>query len=117
MLKNIGESVAHNQPLNFNQHHTYHNLNQQLNRVSNKQLTKTYSFHITQILKVKQYSKHPNHFRIIVQRQQADGENGSNSKDPLKKFYLVSESEAECSEIINKLNWVLQAYKLSSGAI
>ncbi|KAI5967547.1 AVO1 [Candida margitis] len=117
MLKNIGESVSHNQPLNFNQHHTYHNLNQQLNRVSNKQSTKTYSFHITQIMKVKQYSKHPDHFRIIVKRQQADEENGSNSKDPMKKFYLVSKSEAECSEIISKLKWVLQAYKLSSGVL
>lgn len=114
IMLNMGESVAHNQPLNFNQHH--HNLNQQLNRVSNKQLSKTYSFHITQIMKVKQYSKHPNHFRIIVQRQQ-DGESEANSKDPMKKFYLVSESEAECSEIISKLKWVLQAYKLSSGVI
>lgn len=117
MLKNMGESMSQNQLTNFNQHHTYHNLNQQLNRVANKQLMKTYSFHITQIMKVKQYSKHPTHFRIIVQRQQADGENGSNSKDPMKKFYLVSVSESECSEIISKLRWVLQAYKLSSGVI
>ncbi|KAI5964024.1 AVO1 [Candida theae] len=117
MLKNIGESIAHNQQLNFNQHHTYHNLNQQLNRVANKQSTKTYSFHITQIMKVKQYSKQPNHFRIIVQRQQSDEGTGSSSKELVKKFYLVAESEAECSEIINNLKWVLQAYKLSSGVI
>ncbi|KAI5961401.1 AVO1 [Candida pseudojiufengensis] len=102
----------------FNQHH--HNLNHHINKTAN---TKTYSFHITQILKSKQYSKTPNHFRIIVQKQQSDqihndDNKNSNSKDSqLKKFYLVAESEIECSEIINKLQWVLQVYKVSSGAI
>ncbi|KAI5954644.1 AVO1 [Candida jiufengensis] len=120
LSKNIGNdsSIAAHQS-----HFQHHNLNHHINKTAN---TKTYSFHITQILKSKQYSKTPNHFRIIVQKQQSDQINNdvNNNNEQLKlkdlqlkKFYLVAESEAECSEIINKLQWVLQVYKLSSGAI
>ena len=64
--------------ININGHnHTHHHnyLNHQFNRAHNKTLTKTYSFHITQILKLKKYVKNPNYFRIIIQSQQLMTEN------------------------------------------
>ena len=49
-----GESSVTN---NLGGHHHHNYLNHQFNKNHNKQLSKTYSFHITQILKLKQYIK------------------------------------------------------------
>ena len=111
-------------------HHNY--LNHQFNKSHNKQLSKTYSFHITQILKLKQYVKNPSYFRIIIRSQQSmddedvnegvaantnsTNKNNNNNKEvPMKKFYLIAANESECLEIISKLKWVLQVYNFSSG--
>ncbi|EDK45435.1 hypothetical protein LELG_03614 [Lodderomyces elongisporus NRRL YB-4239] len=101
------------------QHHNFnhHNLNHQYIRSARKQLLKTYSFHITQVLRLKQYSKSPDHFRILVQKQQFDNGTAILSKEMMKKFYLIAQSESECCEIISKLKWVLQVYKLSTSEI
>ncbi|CAX45518.1 conserved hypothetical protein [Candida dubliniensis CD36] len=110
--------------ININGHnHTHHHnyLNHQFNRAHNKTSTKTYSFHITQILKLKKYVKNPNYFRIIIQSQQSLAENNevlnSTKEVPTKKFYLIAINEQECSEIISKLKWVLQVYNFSSGGL
>ncbi|KAF6069418.1 hypothetical protein FOB64_003068 [Candida albicans] len=110
--------------ININGHnHTHHHnyLNHQFNRAHNKTSTKTYSFHITQILKLKKYVKNPNYFRIIIQSQQSMTENNevlnSTKEVPTKKFYLIAINEQECSEIISKLKWVLQVYNFSSGGL
>lgn len=110
--------------ININGHnHTHHHnyLNHQFNRAHNKTLTKTYSFHITQILKLKKYVKNPNYFRIIIQSQQLMTENNevlnSTKEVPTKKFYLIAINEQECLEIISKLKWVLQVYNFSSGGL
>lgn len=124
-----GESSVTN---NLGGHHHHNYLNHQFNKNHNKQLSKTYSFHITQILKLKQYIKNPSYFRIIIQSQQSMDEdtvnggvttngnttniNNTNSKEiPMKKFYLIAANESECLEIISKLKWVLQVYNFSSG--
>ncbi|KAL6451031.1 REX4 RNA exonuclease 4 [Candida maltosa Xu316] len=113
-LRAPGESSVTNVNGHHNHHHNY--LNHQFNKNHNKQSSKTYSFHITQIFKLKQYVKNPNYFRIIIQSQQVIGDddnannnNNTNGKEiPMKKFYLIAANESECSEIINKLKWVLQ---------
>ncbi|RLV94761.1 hypothetical protein JA1_001618 [Spathaspora sp. JA1] len=84
------------------QHHHYNYLTHHGSKASSK----TYSFHITQISKTKQYAKPANYFRLIVNQQGKDG-------SP-KKFYLVARTEIECHEILDKLKWVLQVYNLSN---
>ncbi|RCK64025.1 hypothetical protein Cantr_10642 [Candida viswanathii] len=116
---------------NLGGHHHHNYLNHQFNKNHNKQLSKTYSFHITQILKLKQYVKNPSYFRIIIKSQQSMDDNtvsgtvttngnttNTNNKEiPMKKFYLIAANESECLEIISKLKWVLQVYSFSSGGL
>ena len=88
-----------------------------------KQLSsKTYSFHVTQIAKLKRYTKPLNYFRIVVESlpmgDNAGGGGGSGGKDAsMKKFHLVAMSDDECKEIMEKLKWVLQVYNFSSVGI
>lgn len=80
-------------------------------------MMKTSSFHITQIIRLKQYksSKNPNHFKIVIQKN-GDTNNSGNGKDATieKKYDLEAVSTTECQEIIDKLKWVLQVYSMSS---
>ncbi|CAI5757201.1 unnamed protein product [Candida verbasci] len=117
-LRNTGQIESMTESNLIGGHHKNHHLNHQFNKAHNKHSTKTYSFHITQILKLKQYTKTPNYFRIIIQKQQDSNIiNNSNTKDiskeMVKKFYLLALNEVECSEIIEKLKWVLHVYNFS----
>lgn len=68
-------------------------------------MLKTSSFHITQIVKLKQYkgSKNPNHFKIVIEKVEKD----STIK---KKYDLEAVNEQECEDIINKIRWVINIY-------
>lgn len=93
-------------------HHHHHLYN--YNNYYKELMMKTSSFHITQITKLKQYknSKNPNHFKIVIRKLAADT---TNSKEPIKKKYdLEAVNTTECEEIIEKLKWVLQIYKISA---
>lgn len=99
---------------NSNHHHHYlHHYN--YSKYYNDTIMKTSSFHITQIVKIKQYkqSKNPNHFKIVIQKASDTGGKETTIK---KKYDLEAESVAECEEIIEKITWALQVYKLSSLA-
>lgn len=71
----------------------------------NSSMLKTSSFHITQIVKLKQYkgSKNPNHFKIVIEKVEKD----STIK---KKYDLEAVNEQECEDIINKIRWVINIY-------
>jgi hypothetical protein len=85
--------------------HHHHHL--RFNNYYKTLLTKTNQFHITQIVKVKQYKKHPAHFRIVVSKQ-----SDSNTQIQ-KKYYLDAESSEKCHDIIEKLHWTEKLYNLS----
>lgn len=98
---------------NANSHHHHHYLHHyNYSKYYNDSMMKTSSFHITQIIKLKQYkqSKNPNHFKIVIRK---DGDTG---KEPVKKKYdLEAESVEQCEEIIEKIKWALQVYNMSNG--
>lgn len=97
---------------NSNHHHHYlHHYN--YSKYYNDTIMKTSSFHITQIIKIKQYkqSKNPNHFKIVIQKASYTGGKETTIK---KKYDLEAESVAECEEIIEKITWALHVYNLSN---
>lgn len=57
--------------------------------------SKTYSFNISQILKIKQSEKAPSHFKIVVNKNTSDG--------MVKKYYLEAQSKEDCSEIVGTI--------------
>lgn len=79
-------------------------------------MMKTSSFHITQVIKMKQYknSKNPNHFKIVIQKQLDASTTNTKDATIKKKYDLEAESVEQCQEIIDKLRWVLQVYNMSS---
>lgn len=102
------------------QHHNHHHHHLYYYNYTNyykELMMKTSSFHITQIIRLKQYksSKNPNHFKIVIQKN-GDTNNSGNGKDATieKKYDLEAVSTTECQEIIDKLKWVLQVYSMSS---
>ncbi|KAK6455473.1 uncharacterized protein RJT20DRAFT_119242 [Scheffersomyces xylosifermentans] len=96
-------------------HHHHHLYYYNYNNYYKESMMKTSSFHITQIVKLKQYknSKNPNHFKIVIQKQL---DSTANSKEAVvkKKYDLEAATVEESQEIIDKLKWVLQVYNLSS---
>ncbi|ODV78246.1 uncharacterized protein CANTADRAFT_90615 [Suhomyces tanzawaensis NRRL Y-17324] len=110
--KNPGENPFINQSegnSNNHSHHHHHIHYYNYNNYYKELMMKTSSFHITQIVKMKQYknSKNPNHFKIVIQK------NLDNAKEPIKKKYdLEAVSVADCEEIIEKLKWVIQVYSM-----
>ncbi|KAG7660705.1 AVO1 [[Candida] subhashii] len=88
---------------------------------SKQSSSKTYSFHVTQIAKLKRYTKPSNYFRIVVASSpmgdNAGGGGGGGKDASMKKFHLVAMSDDECKEIMEKLKWVLQVYNFSSVGI
>lgn len=96
-----------------NHHHHHHLYYYNYNNYYKELMLKTSSFHITQISKVKQYKndRHSTHFKIVVSKPIEGG------KETLvkKKYELEASSSKECQEIIDKLKWVMQVYKLSTA--
>lgn len=93
-------------------HHYLHHYN--YSKYYNDTMLKTSSFHISRITKLKQYkdSKTPTHFKIVIEKETEQGGKESVIK---KKYDLEAETVAQCEEIIEKINWALQAYKLSNA--
>lgn len=95
-----------------NHHHHYlHHYN--YSKYYNDSMMKTSSFHITQIIKLKQYkqSKNPNHFKIVIKKE---NEQGAKESAVRKKYDLEAENVAQCEEIIEKIKWALQVYNASN---
>lgn len=86
-------------------HHHFHHYN--YSSYYNNLMMKTTSFHITQIVKLKQYkmSKNPNHFKIVTKKFVENG------KVPNKRYDLEAIDVEECDQIIQKIKWVQQVYK------
>lgn len=104
-LNNPSQTNAH---LHHLHHYNYSNYYTSL-------MMKTSSFHVTQIIKLKRYvnSKNPNHFKIVINKQ-LDNPNPNTKDSKIKKKYdLEAVNSSECEEIIQKINWVLQVYKMS----
>lgn len=57
--------------------------------------SKTYSFNISQILKIKQSIKVPTHFKIVVNKNTNDG--------MVKKYYLEAKTKSDCSDIVSTI--------------
>lgn len=76
-------------------------------------MMKTSSFHITQLVKLKQYkgSKNPNHFKIVIEKP------GKDSTPIKKKYDLEAVSESECEAIIDKIRWVSKLYNAEMANI
>jgi hypothetical protein len=93
-------SHPHNQT-----HHHFHHYN--YTNYYNNLMMKTTSFHVTQIVKLKQYknSKNPTHFKIVTKKL------AENGKQPNKKYDLEAVSVEECDQIVEKIKWVQQVYK------
>ncbi|KAK6463985.1 hypothetical protein DFJ63DRAFT_333579 [Scheffersomyces coipomensis] len=103
--------------INQNHHHHHHYYN--YNNYYKQSMQKTSSFHITQIVKLKQYkdSKNPNHFKIVIQKSVDTSSTTATNKDSAavkKKYDLEAKNIQECQEIIDKLRWVLQVYNASN---
>ncbi|CCE79453.1 Piso0_001517 [Millerozyma farinosa CBS 7064] len=104
-LNNSSQTNAH---LHHLHHYNYSNY-------YTSSMMKTSSFHVTQIIKLKRYvnSKNPNHFKIVINKQ-LDNPNPNTKDSKIKKKYdLEAVNSSECEEIIHKINWVLQVYKMS----
>lgn len=106
-------SSSNNNSSSNHHHHYLHHYN--YSKYYNDTIMKTSSFHIAQIVKIKQYkqSKNPNHFKIVIEKASFTGGKETTIK---KKYDLEAESVAECEEIIEKITWALQVYNLSSQA-
>ncbi|CAH6719452.1 hypothetical protein CLIB1444_02S08878 [[Candida] jaroonii] len=87
-------------------HHHRHLYQYNYSNYYNSSMMKTSSFHISQIVKLKQYknSKNPNHFKIVIQKP------GKDSTNIKKKYDLEAVDETECQEIFDKIKWVLNLY-------
>lgn len=92
-------------------HHHLHHYN--YSNYYNGSMMKTSSFHITQVVKLKQYknSKNPNHFKIVIEKP------GKDSTAIKKKYDLEAVSEAECEAIIDKIKWVSKLYNAEMANI
>jgi hypothetical protein len=98
----------------FDGHFSHHHRHHFNNLYKLEQLLKTISFHITQVVKVKQYknSKNPKLFRIVINKQ--PNSTTAQAKDEVKKkYYLEAETVEQCEDIVEKLSWTSQVYKLS----
>lgn len=91
---------------NVHHHHHLHHYN--YSKFYNDTMMKTSSFHISQIVKLKQYtqSKNPNHFKIVINKPVEE------SKEPYvkKKYDLEAANVAQCEEIVEKIEWTMQVY-------
>lgn len=99
---------------NANSHHHHHYLHHyNYSKYYNDTMMKTSSFHITQIIKLKQYkqSKNPNHFKIVIKKEYDQGGKETVVK---KKYDLEAQDVAQCEEIIEKIKWALQVYNMSN---
>lgn len=67
---------------------------------------KTTSFNISQVRRVKQSSKVPRYFKVVVDKHN-DG--------VLKKYYLEAENEKECKVIVKCIQGLLNSYRKSHG--
>lgn len=92
---------------NLSHHHYLHHYN--YSKFYKETMMKTSSFHITQIVKLKQYtqSKNPNHFKIVIQKPASETNKDSAVK---KKYDLEAENATQCQEIVEKIRWTLQVY-------
>lgn len=92
-------------------HHHLHHYN--YSNYYNGSMMKTSSFHITQLVKLKQYkgSKNPNHFKIVIEKP------GKDSTPIKKKYDLEAVSESECEAIIDKIRWVSKLYNAEMANI
>lgn len=92
---------------NLSHHHYLHHYN--YSKFYKETMMKTSSFHITQIVKLKQYaqSKNPTHFKIVIEKATTEG-----GKDTIvkKKYDLEAETITQCEEIVEKIRWTLQVY-------
>lgn len=93
-------------------HHHRHLHHYNYSNYYNSSMLKTSSFHITQIVKLKQYkgSKNPNHFKIVIEKP---GKESSIKK----KYDLEAVSEKECEEIVSKIRWVIDMYHIEMSHI
>ena len=64
---------------------------------------KTKSLHISQVVLVKKSSRVPEQFKIFVRR----------SNDDIKRYYFEAVSPEECTEIVTRLQNLLNAYKMN----
>lgn len=97
-----------------NSHHHHHYLHHyNYSKYYNSTMMKTSSFHIAQIIKLKQYkqSKNPNHFKIVIRKEYDQGGKETVVK---KKYDLEAEDVSQCEEIIEKIKWALQVYHMSN---
>lgn len=105
---------SHSHGGHSSQHHHHHRHLHHYNYSNyyNSSMMKTSSFHITQIVKLKQYtdSKNPNHFKIVISKP---GNTHSKETTIKKKYDLEAANEIQCTEIIKKINWVIQVYNTS----
>lgn len=94
-----------------NYHHYLHHYN--YSKYYNDTMMKTSSFHITQIIKLKQYkqTKNPNHFKIVIKKET---EQGGKETVVKKKYDLEAENVSQCEEIIEKIKWALQVYNMNN---
>lgn len=95
---------------NLGHHHHHHLHHYNYSKFYNDTMMKTSSFHISQIVKLKQYkqSKNPNHFKIVINKH-TDNES---TKEPYvkKKYDLEAASMDQCEEIVEKIKWTMQVY-------
>lgn len=97
-----------------NSHHHHHYLHHyNYSKYYSDTMMKTSSFHITQIIKLKQYkqSKNPNHFKIVIRKEYDQGGKETVVK---KKYDLEAQDVVQCEEIIEKIKWALQVYNMSN---
>lgn len=95
--------------LHSSSHHHRHLHHYNYANYYNSSMMKTSSFHITQIVKLKQYknTKNPNHFKIVVKKQ------GKDNTTIKKKYDLEAVDAVECQDIVDKIKWVMATYTLS----
>ncbi|TID13267.1 hypothetical protein CANINC_004953 [Pichia inconspicua] len=64
--------------------------------------SKSYNFHISQVLKVSMNAKVPTYFKIVIKK---------NSEGVVKKYYLEAVNERECREIVGRIRKLAKSYK------
>ena len=99
--------------LHQHHHHHHHHLHHyNYANYYNSLLMKTSSFHITQIIKLKQYriSKNPSHFKIVINKA-SDVSTNTKESNVRKKYDLEAVNAQECEDILNKIKWVQDIYR------
>lgn len=101
-VSNKNSTNNHN---NSTAHYHFHHYN--YSNYYNNLMMKTSSFHVTQIVRLKQYkgSKNPTHFKIVFRKVSENG------KQPNKRYDLEALNIVECDQIIQKIKWVQNVYK------